>query len=219
MIDAGRWAPNSGDRQPWRFLIMVEQDEKHLLKHIKEQHCYDAPCLIFVGADRRVYGGLGDNEAGLHIDGGAAIMQMVLAAHASHFGVCWNHFSLDLIELRPRNGEIYRAFAEKMGIPDYIEPIAIIAFGHAAFHPPVPPRMAVESLLLRAPRIDELRARPADARAFMPTAASPARAGAFPGSVAPGPAGQATAPGRRQAAASAVLPSRRQSSARAECAG
>ena len=98
MIDAGRWAPNSGDRQPWRFLIMVEQEEKHLLKHIKEQHCYDAPCLIFVGADRRVYGGLGDNEAGLHIDGGAAIMQMVLAAHASHFGVCWNHFSLDLIE-------------------------------------------------------------------------------------------------------------------------
>ena len=154
MIDAGRWAPNSGDRQPWRFLIMVEQEEKHLLKHIKEQHCYDAPCLIFVGADRRVYGGLGDNEAGLHIDGGAAIMQMVLAAHASHFGVCWNHFSLDLIESRPRNGEIYRAFAEKMGIPGYIEPIAIIAFGHAAFHPPVPPRMAVESLLLRAPRID-----------------------------------------------------------------
>ena len=46
------------------------------------------------------------------------------------------------------------AFAEKMGIPGYIEPIAIIAFGHAAFHPPVPPRMAVESLLLRAPRID-----------------------------------------------------------------
>jgi len=153
MIDAGRWAPNSGDRQPWRFLIMVEQDEKHLLKHVKEQHCYDAPCLIFVGADRRVYGGLGDNEAGLHIDGGAAIMQMVLAAHASHFGVCWNHFSRDLIESRPRNGEIYRAFAEKMGIPDHIEPIAIVAFGNAAFHPPVPPRMAVESLLLREPRV------------------------------------------------------------------
>ena len=102
MIDAGRWAPNSGDRQPWRFLIMVEKAEKHLLKHVKEQHCYDAPCLIFVGADKRVYGGLGDNEAGLHIDGGAAIMQMVLAAHASHFGVCWNHFSRDLIESRPK---------------------------------------------------------------------------------------------------------------------
>ena len=153
MIEAGRWAPNSGDRQPWRFLIMVEKPEKHLLKHVKEQHCYDAPCLIFVGADKRFYGGLGDNEAGLHIDGGAAIMQMVLAAHASHFGVCWNHFSRDLIESRPKNGEIYRNFAAKMQIPDHIEPIAIVAFGQAAFHPPVPPRMAVDSLLLAEPRI------------------------------------------------------------------
>lgn len=148
MIDAGRWAPNSGDRQPWRFLIMVDPAEKHLLKHIKEQHCYDAPCLIFVGADRRFYGGLGENEAGLHVDGGAAIMQMVLAAHASNFGVCWNHFSWDLIVSRPKNHEIYKEFARKMQIPDHIEPIAIIAFGVAAFHPPVPPRMDVDSLLI-----------------------------------------------------------------------
>ncbi|BCH26187.1 hypothetical protein MesoLjLb_59720 [Mesorhizobium sp. L-8-3] len=148
LIDAARWAPNSGDRQPWRFLIMTDPAEKHLLKHIKEQHCYDAPCLIFVGGDRRFYGGLGENEAGLHIDGGAAIMQMVLAAHAGNFGVCWNHFSRDLIESRPRNQEIYAEFARKMRIPDHIEPVAVIAFGAAAFHPPVPPRMAVESLLI-----------------------------------------------------------------------
>ena len=80
-------------------------------------------------------------------------MQMVLAAHASHFGVCWNHFSRDLIESRPKNTEIYRAFAAKMHIPDHIEPIAIVAFGQAAFHPPVPPRMAVDSLLLAQPRV------------------------------------------------------------------
>ena len=78
-------------------------------------------------------------------------MQMV--PHASHFGVCWNHFSRDLIESRPKNGEIYRNFAAKMQTPDHIEPIAIVAFGHAAFHPPVPPRMAVDSLLLSEPRI------------------------------------------------------------------
>lgn len=148
LIDAARWAPNSGDRQPWRFLVMTDPAEKHLLKHIKEEHCYDAPCLIFVGADRRFYGGLGENEAGLHIDGGAAIMQMVLAAHAGNFGVCWNHFSRDLIDSRPRNQEIYAEFARRMRIPDHVEPIAVVAFGVAAFHPPVPPRMAVEALLI-----------------------------------------------------------------------
>ena len=148
MIDAARWAPNSGNRQPWRFRIISDDAEKLLLKGIKEEHCYAAPCLVFVGSDRRVYGALGRDEAGIHIDAGAATMQMVLAAHASHFGVCWNHFSRDLIESREVNRELYVKFARALGIPDYIEPIAIVAFGAAEFHPPVPPRMDVDSLLL-----------------------------------------------------------------------
>ncbi|WP_114952860.1 nitroreductase family protein [Sphingosinicella terrae] len=148
MIDAARWAPNSGDRQPWRFKIISRPEDKLLLKGLKEEHCYAAPCLIFVGTDRRVYGALGQQEAGLYIDAGAATMLMVLAAHASHYGVCWNHFSRDLIESRPRNREIYDGFVREMDIPDFIEPVAIVAFGVAAFHPPVPPRMKVESLLL-----------------------------------------------------------------------
>jgi hypothetical protein len=39
MIDAARWAPNSGNRQPWRFLIIEEEKEKRLLLKIKEEHC------------------------------------------------------------------------------------------------------------------------------------------------------------------------------------
>ena len=148
MIDAARWAPNSGNRQSWRFKIITADQDKLLLKGLKEEHCYTAPCLIFVGSDKRVYGALGKDEAGIHIDAGAAIMQMVLLAHASHFGVCWNHFSRDLIESRERNRQIYSDFAAHVGIPHYIEPIAILAIGAAAFHPPVPPRMDVESLLL-----------------------------------------------------------------------
>jgi nitroreductase len=148
MIEAARWAPNSGDRQPIRFKIMIDPREKALLAGLKEEHCYAAPCLVFVGSDRRFYGGLGQNEAGIHIDAAAAAMQMVLTAHAAHYGVCWNHFSRDLIESRESNKRVYERFAKAMGIPDYVEPVAIIAFGHAAFHPPVPPRMSVEAMLL-----------------------------------------------------------------------
>jgi nitroreductase len=148
MIDAGRWAPNSGDRQPIRFKVMTDSAEKVLLAGLKEEHCFAAPCLIFVGSDRRFYGGLGEKEAGIHIDAAAAAMQMVLAAHAAHYGVCWNHFSRDLIESRESNKRVYEKFARAMGIPDHVEPVAIIAFGIAAFHPPVPPRMNIESMLL-----------------------------------------------------------------------
>lgn len=148
LVDGARWAPNSGDRQPWRFLIMEDAASKRLLKGLKEAHCYEAPCVVFVGADRRIYGALGAEEGALQVDAGAALMQMVLTAHAAKLGVCWNHFTPDLINSRTRNKEIYRKFAAKMSIPDYIEPVAIIAFGVAAFHPPVPPRMEVDALLL-----------------------------------------------------------------------
>ena len=149
MIEAASWAPSSGNRQPIRYKIVVDPEQKRTLAGLKEEHCYAAPCLIFVGVDRRFYGGLGENEAGVYIDAGAAAMQMVLAAHAAHYGVCWNHFATDLIASRKKNEEIYARFTTEQNIPDYIEPIAIIAFGVADFHPPVPARVSVEDLLLR----------------------------------------------------------------------
>jgi nitroreductase len=148
MIEAGTWAPNSGNRQPWRFRIITDQAEKDLLKGLKEEHCYNAPCLIFVGMDSRFYGALGENEAGLHVDAGAAIMLMKLCAHAAGFGVCWNHFCRDLLESRPRNGEIYSAFASALHVPEHVEPVAILAFGRAASIPPVPARQSPTQLLI-----------------------------------------------------------------------
>lgn len=148
MIDAGRWAPSSGDRQPVRFKILTNSADKRLLAGLKEEHCYDAPCLIFVGADRRFYGGLGENEAALHVDAGSAAMQLVLVAHAAHFGVCWNHFSTDLIRSREQNIKIYANFCEKLKIPEHVEPVAVIAFGVVESYPPVPARMEVASYIL-----------------------------------------------------------------------
>lgn len=152
MIDAARWAPTSGNRQPWRFIILETLEEKELLRKIKEEHCISAPLLIFVGMDTRVYGALGSSERGVFIDAGAAIVQMVLLAHKCGLGVCWNHFAKDLIVSRKINQEIYDKFANKMGILDYIEPIAIIAIGVPKFIPPEPARMEVESLIIQQNR-------------------------------------------------------------------
>lgn len=148
MIDAAKWAPTSGNRQPWKFLILVDQEKKELLKGIKENHCISAPLLIFVGMDTRFYGALGKSERSIYIDAGAAIMQMVLVAHKCGLGVCWNHFADDLIESREINQKIYANFAHKLDIPDYITPIAIIATGVPKFIPPEPARMELDNLLL-----------------------------------------------------------------------
>ena len=140
MITAAKSAPTSGDRQPWRFRIIDDPDEKALLHGIKEEHCTSAPVLVFVGMDRRVYGALGDGEAGLYIDAGAAIMQMYLLAHAAGLGMCWNHFARDLVDSRPKNQVTYARFAEALAIPDHVEPVAIVAFGAGRYVPPAPAR-------------------------------------------------------------------------------
>jgi len=150
MIDAARWAPTSGNRQPWRFLVLVKPEEKELLRGVKEQHCISAPLLIYVGMDTRLYGAFSNSERSIYIDAGAAIMQMVLLAHNSGMGVCWNHFADDLLSSRKGNQIVYSNFAERMGIPDYIAPVAIVATGVSKFIPPEPARMSIESLLIGA---------------------------------------------------------------------
>ncbi len=152
MIDAARWAPNSGNRQALRFRIMTDEREKRLLCRLKEEHCISAPMLIFVGSDSRIYGALGEEERCLYIDSGAAIMQMILLAHDCGFGCCWNHFADDLVGSRELNIEKYAAFSKALGIPDYIAPVAILAVGAAAFIPPVPARMDAGSYMLRGVR-------------------------------------------------------------------
>ena len=149
MIEGAKWAPTSGNRQPWRFLIMTDMAEKKLLTGIKENHCINAPLLIYIGMDTRLYGALGKSERSIYIDAGAAIMQMVLVAHKCGLGVCWNHFADDLIGSRPANVETYADFARQLNIPEYVTPVAIIATGIPKFIPPEPPRMANDNLLIR----------------------------------------------------------------------
>lgn len=147
LVEAAKWAPTSGDRQPWRFWVLLEDREKNLLVGLKEEHCTSAPLLIFVGMDKRVYGALGPNESGLYIDAGAAIMQMILAAHSIGYATCWNHLADDLIASRDKNMQIYRKFASEMGVPPYIAPVAVLAVGASDFRPPAPARSSIDSLV------------------------------------------------------------------------
>jgi nitroreductase len=148
MIDAARWAPNSGNRQAWRFVILSTPERKRLMADIKEPHTVRAPLLVFVGMDRRLYGALGREERSIFIDAGAAVENMLLAAHLAGMGACWNHLARDLIDSREVNRQRYAAFCADCGVPDYVEPIGLVAIGRVAFIPPVPERMAVKSLIL-----------------------------------------------------------------------
>lgn len=146
LIDSAKWAPNSGNRQAWRFKVILDQSEKLLLSEIKEEHTISAPLLIFIGMDKRLYGDVADSETGIYIDAGAAIMQMVLTAHNAGLGTCWNHFGRDLIKTRESNQQAYSEFCNELDIPEHIEPIAILCVGRPEFIPPEPVRVPQEYL-------------------------------------------------------------------------
>lgn len=148
MIEGAKWAPNSGNRQAWRFKIITNDEEKKLLDGIKENHTVSAPLLIFVGMDTRVYGDVADSETSIYLDAGAAIMQMILTAHNAGLGTSWNHFGTDLIRSRKANQKDYREFTNQLNIPDYIEPMAIVCVGVPEFIPPTPARQSSEKYLI-----------------------------------------------------------------------
>lgn len=148
MIDAARWAPNSGNRQPWRFSILLDSKRKDLLRGLKEEHCIRAPCLIFVGMDMRFYRGTGAASSELFLDAGAAIMNSLLCAHASGLSACWNLLTRSLITSRFINQLRFERFRRAIGIPQYIEPTGLISFGIPAYSPPPPTRTAVKDLII-----------------------------------------------------------------------
>ena len=146
LVECAKWSPCSGNRQPWYFKILIDDDDKKLLQGIKEAHCINAPLVIFVGINRSSYGAIGIREQGIHVDGGAVAMQMVMAAHQAGLGSCWNHFCKDFVYSRPKNLPIFKNFYKKLGIPEDIEPISLIAFGLPAFISLPPERPPFEVL-------------------------------------------------------------------------
>lgn len=150
LIDIAKWTPSSGNRQPWRFKILIDKEDKKLLSKLKEEHCVNAPLLIFIGMDSRVYGSLSNAnyETALFIDAGAAIMNMIAGANESGLGTCWNHFGRDLIISRSLNRLVYDKFCKVLNIEKYIEPVAILAVGLPKFIPPTPARTDLKNLII-----------------------------------------------------------------------
>ena len=88
ILDAGRWAPSFSNLQPWKFIVIKDQNLKKALdKAARESVLHlginEAPVIILVCVDRRI--------DPLHaIEAGAAATQnMTLAATSLGLGAGW----------------------------------------------------------------------------------------------------------------------------------
>ncbi|WP_319780830.1 nitroreductase [Maridesulfovibrio sp.] len=88
ILEAGRWAPSGLNNQPYRFLVIQEDDARasQLAECTKYGHIVKAAkVLICIFLDRRtVYSEMKDHQGA-----GACTQNMMLAAHSLGLGTVW----------------------------------------------------------------------------------------------------------------------------------
>jgi nitroreductase len=119
VLDAGRWAPSGLNNQPWRFLVLWDTDPRvqdlagltkysHVVKRAK------ALAAVLLHKDS-MYHQIKDHQSG-----GAAVQNMLVAAHSLGLGGVW------LGEILNQEPEVLQA----LGLdPEAWELVAVVAMG------------------------------------------------------------------------------------------
>jgi nitroreductase len=118
ILEAGRWAPSGLNNQPWRFVVVRDKKISGSLAGCTRYSSivYSAPLLIAVFLDRDVmYDHIKDIQAC-----GAAIQNILLAAHGMGLGAVW------LGEILNRKDEV----REILNAPGSLELMAVVAIGY-----------------------------------------------------------------------------------------
>jgi len=132
ILEAGRWAPSGKNTQPWRFVVVQSPDKREELAVLAPQAgmVAVAPMTLAVLLDRSAgYDPLKDAQ-GI----GAAIENILLAAHALGLGACWMGRTRDT------------AIEAALGAKEDEELMALIPIGHPAQQPGAGSRLPLASI-------------------------------------------------------------------------
>lgn len=140
VIEAGSYAPSSGNLQNWKFLTIQDPGKKKMIaKAAYDQYeITAASCLIVVCSETdkvvRYYGVRGERLFSVQ-NCAAAIQNMLLEAHSLGLGTRWiGAFDEDMVK-------------DLLGIPPEVRPQAIIALGYVDEQPVAPPKYPLEHLI------------------------------------------------------------------------
>lgn len=125
MIEAARWSPSSGNKQPWRFIIVERSapERKALENALEPGNAWarKAPVLIVSGA-RKADGSIVESREYYHHDTGLATMSLLLRGADQGLLV------------HPMAGWKEAPLKEALSLPDDFRPIAVIAIGYPGRH-------------------------------------------------------------------------------------
>ncbi len=142
LVEAACCAPSAGNRQPWEFIIVRDDDTKrNLAKAAFGQYFLaEAPIVFVVCADpdrsASRYGRRGSELYCLQ-DTAAAVQNLLLTATANGLGSCWIG-AFDEAKV-----------AEVINAPPRVRPIAIVPVGYPAETARPPPRRRLPEVIHR----------------------------------------------------------------------
>ena len=120
ILEAGRQAPSAGNRQPWRFVIVTDEQIKEKLSHGRWNSFIRDSAFTLVGCR---YVGDAYSRKWSTVDTTIALQNMVIAAWALEIGSCWiGDFKQDEVK-------------SLLNIPDDWKVVALISFGYPAEQP------------------------------------------------------------------------------------
>jgi nitroreductase len=141
-LDAARWAPSAGNRQPWELIIIHDpQIKKHLHHAALGQSCIETtPLTIVICANEmrsaKIYGDRGRRFHSL-LDVAAAVQNLLLASYAHGFGTCW---------IGAFDDERVRKILD---IPLGVKPMATVPLDYSDENPAPPSRINLQQLVHR----------------------------------------------------------------------
>ncbi len=122
ILEAGRLAPSACNNQPWKFIVVSEEESlQKLYESYPKTWFTGAPQVIVICGEREeAWVRAQDGKSSLDIDVAIAIDHMTLRATELGIGTCW------VCAFDPKQ------VSELLQLPQGVEPIALLPVGYPA---------------------------------------------------------------------------------------
>jgi nitroreductase len=134
LIEAARWAPSSGNSQPWEFVIITDKEMIHNLKTVMTGvmgNIKEGPLLICICTNRK------QKTTWTGYDIGCALQNILLSAHSMNLGAC------------AIGGFDELFIGQLLDLREDLEPCVFITVGYPEKDVATPPRKNINDLIVK----------------------------------------------------------------------
>jgi len=130
ILEAGRWAPSSGNSQPWEFIVVKDADKRQRISDlagritVARKGIEGAPAVIVTCVDPE------KDSSHFVEDGAVATQNMALAAHSLGLASYW----VGIYDRENMKGSVEEAVKEVLSIPKEYRVIAFLPIGQPLYN-------------------------------------------------------------------------------------